>query len=162
MTRQAYPSVNGFQCSYADSQLTLDVPDGAQLTDLDISAYKWSRTVNQGVRKQGGVVTNVTVGDLDQDASITLSRESNDRLIRELAKVAPVQGGTKRLSLVRFSLLVQYTPVGSTAIFEYKLVGCRYLGDSDDAAEGSDPDEIEVPLGPTRIFNIIDGEEISL
>lgn len=162
MPSQAYPSVNGFECSWADIGVSIDIPDAEELDALDFTAIKWDRSVTVGVRKRGGVVVNTTLGEVDQSASATVSRKSYTRLLRALAAVAPVVNGVKRLSAVKFSILVQHTPVGDDEIYENKLVGCRLLGDADDMAEGPDADDIEITLNPMRVFNLLDGEETSL
>lgn len=77
-------------------------------------------------------------------------------------KKAPTRGNQKRIGLVAFDIMIQHTPPGEVEIYTTKIKGCRYLGDADDMAEGSDADQIEVTLNPIEIVNIIDGEEVVL
>ena len=61
-----------------------------------------------------------------------------------------------------FDIMIQHTPPGETEIYQVKLKGCRYLGDSDDMKEGNEPDKIELTLNPIEIVNIINGKEVVL
>jgi len=164
MTNQAYPTVDGVEPSWADIQVSCTVNGGDLLETADIAAVKWSRKVEVGERRgtSGGRVMARTTGQGSQEASITLYRSGLRKLIRSLAKNAPVRGNQKIIGLVSFDVLIQHTPPGETDIYATKVKGCRYLGDSDDMKEGNEADKIEVTLNPIEIVQIVDGEEIVL
>jgi hypothetical protein len=58
--------------------------------------------------------------------------------------------------------MIQHTPPDELEIYQTKIKGCRYLGESDDMKEGTDADQLEVTLHPMEIVQIIDGEEVVL
>ena len=66
------------------------------------------------------------------------------------------------ISLVQFQIQVQHTPPGSDEIYEFRLKGCRIAGRTLNSAEGSDAEQVEVPLSIIELVDIIDGQEIVL
>jgi hypothetical protein len=140
MTNQAFPSLNDVEPSWADIAVTATVNGGALVDMADISAITWSRSVEVGERRGA----------------------SGGRVIKALMALAPQRGNQRRISLVGFDIMVQHTPPGEDEIYQTKIKGCRYLGDSEDNGEGSDADTIEVTLSPIEIVQIIDGEEVAL
>lgn len=162
MAANATHAVNDFECSWADLGATIDIADGESVEDLDFSAIKFDDSVNVGVRRRRGKKVKSTVGEEDANGSVTLSLASKTAFFRKLMAVAPVRDGQKKISLVTFSLLVQYTPLGSEEIFTTRLDGCRVIGRTSDNAEGPDPTNVELPLYVGQVVDIIDGEEVSL
>lgn len=166
MTNQAYPSVNDFETSWADVSIALTPQDGSIIDAADFASFKWSRKVDVGVRRgtSGGRVMARTTGQGDQDASCECYRTSwMTKILPALVAKAPRRGNQARIALVAFDITVQHTPIGSPDIFTTKMKGCRYLGDSDDMKEGSDPDKIELTLNPIEVVNIMpDGTEVVL
>lgn len=162
MVNQAYPTLNGIEPSWADVAFNFSIPGGSQIDMADIAALKWSRKVDVGEKRgaSGGRVMARTTGQSSYEASATLYRSGMETLLSALSDIAPTRGTQSLIALVSFDILVQHTPPNSTDIFQVKIKGCRYLGDSDDMKEGVDPDKIEVTLNPIEIANIIDGFEI--
>ena len=164
MANQAYPSLNDIDPSWADIGVTFTVFGGALIDMADIAGLKWSRKVEVGERRgaSGGRVMARTTGQGSQEASATLYRGGLRRLIKGLASKAPLRGNQRRIALVAFDIMIQHTPPGETEIYQTKIKGCRYLGDSDDMKEGNEADKIEVTLNPIEIVQIVNGEEIVL
>lgn len=164
MTNQAYPSVNGNPSSWANIAVTIVTSGQPLLGMIDIKAIKWGRKVEAGEKRgaSGGRVTGRTSGQGSQDGSMTLYRSGMRQLIKNLAAVAPTRGNQVRISLVAFDIMIQHTPEGDSEIYQVKLKGCRYFGDSDDMKEGTDPDAIDVTINPIEIANIINGKEVVL
>lgn len=162
MVNQAYPTLNDIEPSWADIAVTASVTGGALLDIADIAALKWSRKVEVGEKRgaSGGRVMARTTGQASYEASATLYRSGMRSMLKALAAVAPTRGSQQIVSLVSFDILVQHTPPGESEIYQVKIKGCRYLGDSDDMKEGMDPDKIEITLNPIEIANIIDGKEV--
>lgn len=162
MVNQAYPTLNGIEPSWADIGFTFSIPNSAVIQMSDIAALKWGRKVEVGKKRgaSGGRVMARTTGQSDYDCTATLYRTGYETLISDLSDIAPTRGTQCLVSLVAFDILVQYTPPGSSEIFQVKIKGCRLLGDSDDAKEGTDPDKVECTLDPIEIANIQDGLEI--
>ena len=157
MANQAYPTVNGDECSWADIAVTMNVPGGATVGVADLEGIKWSGKVEVGESRgtSGGRVMKTTAGSETSEASATFTR-SGLRQLREAIEVAALAAGAVRgneviLSGVRFDVLVQHTPLGSSDIYETKLSGCRYLGDSDDMKQGNEADTVEVTLNPIKV-----------
>lgn len=157
MTNQAFPSVDGDECSWADIAVTFNVPAGATVPLVDLEAIKWSGKVevSQSRGTSGGRVMKTTAGAETSEASATLTR-SGAALLMEGLETAAVAAGAVRgneviISGVRFDILVQHTPLGSARIYTTKLSGCRFLGDSNDMKQGNEADMIEITLNPIRI-----------
>jgi hypothetical protein len=159
---QQYPILNGIAPSWADVQIQCAVYDGALLEMVDIQAINTSVTVELGTQRgaSGGRVMRRTVGQVDQEASMTLYRSGFQTLMRNLASVAPARGNERLWSLVHFDIQYQYSPPGSVEIFERKILGCRIIGNTMNDTEGSDAQQVEVPLSCIKIVDVIDGVEL--
>ena len=161
---QAYPTLNDIEPSWADVAFTFTVSGGPLIQMADCAALKWSRKVEVGEKRgtSGGRIMARTVGQGSQEATATLYRGGLRSLLKGLATTAPIRGNQVLISLVSFDIMIQHTPPGATEIFQVKIKGCRYLGDSDDMKEGQDPDKVEITLNPMEIANIINGQEVVL
>jgi hypothetical protein len=168
MPNLAFPSLGSIEPSWADIAVTATVIGGDLLTMADIKAIKWSRKVEVGLKRgaSGGRVMARTMGEGSQEASMELYRGGLRTLIKSLMKGAQaanlVRGNQLIIGAVAFDIMIQFTPVGETEIYQVKIKGCRYLGDSDDSKEGADPSTIEVTLNPIEIVQIINGQEVVL
>jgi len=164
MANQEYPILNGVAPSWADISVRIS-PNGGQLIEMvDIAAINTSRAVEVGLQRgaSGGRVLNRTTGQGSQEASITLYQSGAKQLYRALMQLAPVRGNQRVISLVQFQIHQQWTPLGSAEIYERIIKGCRVIGDTLNAAEGTDAQQIEVPLSVLEIADIIDGQEVVL
>ncbi len=159
MPNQAAANVNGDICSWADIGLSINVPGGAEAPLFDFSAIKWSDKVEVGEWRgaSGGRVMGTTRGQLSSEASMTVSRAGARQIIQALAVAAKalpgfqMRGDRVPISGVRFDLLVQHTPLGTDAIYESKLSGCRLLGRSHDYKDGNEAELVEMVLNPIEI-----------
>jgi hypothetical protein len=161
---QQYPILNGIAPSWADVKVECSIYDGPLVETSDIQAINTSRSVEVGVQRgaSGGRVMRRTVGQGDQEASMNLYRSGYQDLIRKLASVAPSRGNERLISLVHFDIQYQYSPPGSVEIYERKILGCRVIGDTMNDTEGSDAQQVEVPLSCVKIVDVIDGVEVVL
>ncbi len=158
-----YPILDGIAPSWADIIVKLTPTSGGVLVDLkDIAAINSASTLEIGEQRgaSGGRVIRRTTGSVSNEASITFYRSGYQKMLRELAKLAPVRGNQKLVGLVHFQIQVQHTPPGEEEIFEYIIKGCRLKGRTLNGTEGSDPDQVEVPMSVIEIADIIDGEEV--
>lgn len=164
MVNQAYPSLNDIEPSWADIQVTASATQLPLIQMSALAAIKWSRKVDVGDRRgvSGGRVMARTTGQGSQDASATFYRSGKRAFIKSLIAQAPTRGNQAIISLVSFTIDIQHTPPGETEIYHVRLKGCRYLGDSDDMKEGTDPDKIDITLNPIEIADIINGKEVVL
>lgn len=158
MANQAFPNVNGNACSWADIQVTLNVPGGADAPLFDLEAIKWSDKVEVGERRgtSGGRVMETTAGQLSSEATATISRSGATQFIEALevaARLLPgaIRGNRIAISGVRYDILIQHTPLGTERIYEAKLSGCRFLGRSHDLKQGNEADMVEITLNPIEI-----------
>ena len=160
----SFPSLNDVEPSWADIAITFSLTGGILLPMQAIAGIKWSRKVEVGERRgaSGGRVMARTTGQASYEASATIYRSGLLTLIEGLTTLAPFRGATAVIGLVAFDVMIQHTPPGSVDIYETKIKGCRFLGDSDDMKEGSEADKIEITLNPIEIVNVIDGLEVSL
>ncbi len=161
---QLYPVINGFDPSWADIGVTA-TPDGAPLirTD-DVASIDCGSSVEVGYRKgaSGGRVMGRTTGEKSDEFSWKLYRVGFDKLLRGIMGLAPSRGNQKAVSLVSFGITVQHTPPGTDTIFEYRAKGCRITGMKFSHAEGTDADQVEVPLSIVELAYFIDGVEVVL
>ncbi len=163
-----YPTVNGVATSWADIVVTGTPEGGPQIDIKDIAAISTSRTVEVGEQRgaSGGRVTRRTTGQVSYEGSITFYRSGYQKFLRSMVAAAKAQGLVRgnqiAISPVVFGLQIQHTPLGSDEIYDRRAKGCRVLGDTLDAAEGTDADQIEVPLSIIEIADILDGEEVVL
>lgn len=164
MANQASPAINDFAPSWADIAVTFTVSGGQALETGDIAGVSYSSSVEVGEMRgaSGGRVMARTRGDVSYEASLTLYRSGYRKLQKALMEQAPTRGNQSLISLAPFDVLIQHTPPGETEIYTTKIKGCRVLGHSDDMAEGTDPDQVEVTLSPIEIVQIIDGVEVAL
>lgn len=127
----------------------------------DIKAINTGTTVELGEQREGGRVIKRTRGSVSYEASMTLYASGWQKLIKGLLAVSPKNAqGQSQVSLVNFTVNVQYTPPGAIDILEYSLRGCRILGRGFNGAEGNDATEVEVPLSPIEIVDVVNGVEV--
>jgi hypothetical protein len=159
-----YPIYNGIAPSWADFSLKISGTDITLIEMKDISAVNTSRTVEVGEQRgaSGGRVMSRTTGSSSQEASVTLYKSGLIQLYRGLLAAAPVRGNQKVISLVHFDMHLQWTPAGSVEIFDRRVKGCRVIGDTMNGAEGTDADQVEVPLSVIQIVDMVDGFEVVL
>ncbi len=154
------PVLDGIAPSYCDINVYIS-PQGGNLINMgDIAAINSGWTVELGEQREGGRVIKRTRGSVSYEASMTLYASGYQKLLRGLVAQAPLQNGQKLLSLAHFLVHVIWTPPGATDLLEYKIKGCRVLGRTIDSAEGNDAQQIEVPLSPIEVVDVIDGVEV--
>jgi hypothetical protein len=157
MPQNSSASVNVHECSWADLSITLNVPDGATASLLDIEGWKWARKLDVGESRgtSGGRPMKRTRGSASYEASATATRGGWMQILEmiEVAAIAlnEVRGDRVKIGGVAFDVLLQHTPLGDTRIYSAKLSGCRFLGDSSDMKQGNEADMIELTLNPIEI-----------
>ncbi|HEX5046715.1 MAG TPA: hypothetical protein VFX89_06300 [Gammaproteobacteria bacterium] len=159
-----YPVYNGFAVSWADLEAKIS-PDGGDLFSIDdIAAFHTGRTVEVGEQRgrTGGRVKKHTLGAGSQEASVTFYRDGYQKFLRKLAALAPMRGNQAVLTAVVFTIDFKHTPLNDDEIYQRIVRGCRVIGDTIDGAEGTDADQIEVPLLCKEIVDMIDGKEVVL
>ncbi len=161
---QEYPVLDGVAPSWADITVKAAASGGALIEMVDIASITSGRTVEVGVVKgaSGGRDRKRTTGAISQECSWTLYREGYQKLLRALMAQAPARGNQKAISMVTFGIQILHTPFGSSEIFERRIKGARIIGDSFSHAEGTDADQVEVPMSCIEIVDIIDGVECVL
>lgn len=156
MANNEFPVYNGIVPSWADVVVKADI--GGNLIELgDIAAINTGVAVEVGEQRKGGRVFQRTAGSVSNEASLTLYYTGFTKLITNLGAVAPsVRGSQKAISLVHFTITYNYTPEGSTGIFQVIMRGCRYMGRTLNGAEGTDAQQVEAPLS---VLEIVDKDE---
>ncbi len=159
-----YPVLDGIAPSWADVTIKCSLYNGPLIETKDVAAFSRGSTVEVGEQRgtSGGRVMKVTTGSVSHEASITLYRSGLQTLARAFASIAPVRGNQRLISLVRFDIQIQHTPPNDVEIYEFRAKGCRLMGVSMSLAEGTDADQVEIPLKPIEIVDVIDGQEIVL
>jgi hypothetical protein len=173
------PLLNGFAPSWCDIAVRVSPGAGPLIEIGDIAAIDYNASVEVGEQREGGRVVNRTRGSSKYEASMKLYASGYQKLLTGMIAAAPVRGSQSLLSLVVFTINIQFTPptggglagqaIGAAAsalgvggIFETRLKGCRILGRNISAAEGNDAQQVEVPLSVIEIVDVINGREIVL
>ncbi len=157
-----FPILDGIAPSWADI-IVRGSADGAPLLEMkDIAAIDTGSTVEIGEQRgaSGGRVIRRTTGAASYEASWTLYRSGWQKLLRAWMALAPARGNQRAISLVHFNIQVFHTPPGDTEIYEYRIKGCRIAGRTLNAAEGTEAQQVEVPLNPIEIADVIDNVEV--
>lgn len=172
LPRLPYPTLDGFAPSWADISVTLvpfagplqgvaDAASAALFEMSEIAAVNSGATVEVGSQRgPGGRVRKRTTGSVDYESSVTFYRSGFQGFLRRIKDVAPLEGNQRRVSLVTFNLNFVHSAPGDPNLYEVRLKGCRYLGRTLNTAEGTDPDQVEVPLSVLQVVDVIDGEEV--
>ncbi len=156
-----FPTLDGIAPSWADINVRVGSFGAALLNIGDISAINSGWTVEVGEQREGGRVIKRTRGSVSYEASMTLYASGYQKLLRGLILSAvPNTKGQIPLSPIHFTVHVIWTPPESIDLLEYKLKGCRILGRKIDSYEGNDAQQIEVPLSPIEIVDVVNGVEV--
>jgi hypothetical protein len=156
-----YPVLDGIAPSWADIAVRVS-PLGGNLIEIgDIAAIDTGWDVEVGEQREGGLVIKRTTGSVTSEATMTLYASGWQKLLRGIKALAPLRGNQRLISLVHFGVNVQFTPPGADDILEFRIKGCRIIGRKIAAAEGTDAQQVEVPLSPLQVVDVIDGEEIA-
>jgi hypothetical protein len=169
MINNEFPVLDGIAPSWADLSVKM-TGTGITLAEMkDIKAINSSRAVEVGKKHgaSGGRVMKRTTGAANDEASWTLYRDGYQKMLRTLIAAAVakgyVRGGNEVLiSLVHFDIIWFMTPPGDTEIYQREILGARVIGDTMNAAEGTDASEVEVPLSVAKIVDVIDGKRVVL
>jgi hypothetical protein len=156
MADQSSASVNVHECSWADIQVTLNVPGGANVPVVDIEGWKWERKNERAISMgTSGRPKKRTRGAPSYAASATATRGGWMMMIEEIEKAAEalgqVRGDQVIIGGIDFDVLIQHTPLGDSRIYAVKLKGCSLDGDSSDMKQGNEADMIELVLNPLEI-----------
>ena len=153
---QEFPVLEGVAPSWADVGFRFSITGAPLLEMIDIKSLSSGRSVEVGEQRgaSGGRVLKRTTGAEKNEASATLYYDGFIKLVDALSGVAPLRGDERVLSLVHFDVQYQFTPPGSTRIYDRRLLGCRYLGDTLAASEGTDAQPVDIMLNPLRIIQI--------
>lgn len=156
-----FPVLDGIAPSWADINVRVGSFGAALINIGDIAAINSGWSVELGEQREGGRVIKRTRGSVSYEASMTLYASGYQKLIRGLMLSAtPNIKGQIPISLVHFTVHVVWTPPGSIDLLEYKLKGCRITGRTFDSSEGNDAQQIEVPLSPIEIVDVVNGIEV--
>lgn len=164
----AFPLYNGFAVSWADISVKITGTDIVLLSTEDIAAVHTGRTIEVGQQRgaTGGRKKKRTLGSAEQEASITLYRDGYQKFLRTLVATAEAQGYVRGnevlISPVSFDMQILHTPFNDPEIYDRRVLGARVIGDTLDGAEGTDADQVEVPLDVMKIVDMIDGKEVVL
>ena len=163
MANNDYPIYDGNAASWGDVSVKTSGTGLALAEVKDIKAVNSGRSLDVGEQRAvGGRVMRRTAGAPSCEASLTFYRSGFQAFLRNLIAAAPRRGNQARISAVTFDVETQHTPEGDTEIYTRIWRGCRVVGDTLNAAEGPDAQEVEVPVKPIEIVDIIDGLEVVL
>jgi hypothetical protein len=156
-----YPVLDGIAPSWADLSCKCKLYNGPLIEIFDCAAINSGTTLEVGEMRgaSGGRVVKHTTGASSATASITFYRSGYQKFIRALKNVAPRRGNEAILSLVHFDIQVFHSVPGDDEIYEYRLKGMRYGGRTMNPAEGTDAEQVEVPMVIKKVVDVIDNVE---
>lgn len=142
-----FPNLNGVEPSWSDVGIQFPIYGGATVKLIDIAAINWSDSVELGMVRgtNGGRKTKRTTGQYDCEASVTFYKSGWKTFREALAGLNP------KIALVGFDIIIQHTPPGDSGIHTVKITGCRVTGRSEQSAEGTDAQQLEIPVNPMLI-----------
>ena len=164
---QDFPIYNGVAPSWADISVRL-TPEGLSVVEIkDIAAINLNTSVEVGVQRSvGGRIARRTLGQDTYEGTITFYRSGLQNFIRVLKDAAlslgHVRGPQAKIRLVHFDVDVQHTPPNDDEIYQRIARGCFLTGAAINAAEGTDAEQVEVPINPAQIVDVVDGTEVAL
>lgn len=163
MADNDYPELDGVAPSWADISVKAS-GDGVPLIEMkDIAAISSGTTVEVGwQRGTGGRRRKRTTGQDSDEASITFYRSGWQKFLRNLLAKAPKRGNQALVGKVHFDIEIQHSIDGDDEIYQQRIKGCRILGRTIAAAEGTDAEQVEVPLSPAQVVDVVDGVEVAL
>lgn len=158
---QSFPLLDNIAPSWADIALTVKGSSTPLLKTEDFKAINTNTTIEIGKLRgaSGGRVRRRTTGSVDYDGSLTLYHQGWHALLANLGPAMLTRGNQRVYGIIHFSLQILWTPPGSVEIFETRLKGSRLMGRTLASAEGTDPTELEVPISPGEIVDVIDNIE---
>ncbi len=163
MAAQEFPLLNGTAPSWADVSIKMAVYEGETVETADIAGIDFSDTLEMGVvRGTGGQKRKRTTGQEDCEGSLKLYRDGFVKFMRALKQVAPTRAGQKQVGLSVFDVYIYHTPPGDSEVHEIQLLGCRIAGRTFSMAEGTDADQVEVPLNIMKIVHVDEGDQLVL
>ena len=132
---QHYPEINGVQHSWANLQVVIA---GRTVTGITKISYKDSQTMENiygaGVRPVGR-----GYGRIECEGSITLHRDE--------VEAVRASSDTGRLQdIAPFEIVVQFLPVGGSAVITHKLRNVQFKEDGVEVSEGDTSNSVELPL----------------
>lgn len=152
-----YPVIGGHWVSWAEASFGISIPDGEDLTVLDISSVKWtSKLEGADVFGAGPNKRGRTIGQANFEGELAMYFDAAQRLKRALA--AKSQTG-KRYGTIPFDLTINYSPIdGDGTIATVLLQGCRITSAGTDMSSGSaDALVVTMPLSILRVEEDADG-----
>lgn len=146
MTDVKYPNINGTAPSWAQIRFSIDSHGRA----IGISKISYKETIaREKVRGEGALALEMTEGEIDCEASITMTWREHRRLLSSLQSKASASGVT--VSQVPFALTVLYRIDAGSQLIEDTLEGCRLKEIGQDHEAGPKGLMAEVPLDLMRI-----------
>lgn len=157
-----FPVLDGIAPSWADIRVRAKGADTNLIDIVDIKSIDTGVEVSIGEQEgaSGGRVLKRTTGAVKNTAKMVLYRTGYQKLLRAMMVNAPTRGGQRIIGVMHMGIQVFFTPPGDVEIYEYRIKGCRLLGRTLNSAQGTDAAEVEVPLSPSEIVDIIDGKEV--
>jgi hypothetical protein len=158
MADQTSESVNVHECSWADLEATLIMPNGGVTVKItDVEGFKWARKNERGEsRGTSGRPKKRTRGSPSYEGSATATRGGWMALLEAIEQAAielgQVRGDEVIIGGIDFDVLLQHSPLGDPRIYTTKLKGCSLDGDSSDMKQGNEADLIELVLNPIKIL----------
>lgn len=162
---EEYPLLNGYTPSWCDVSTVINIAGGGTFKDIGYKELNWKASLSVGTQEgqSGGIPIAQTQGRVTYEASAIFYAGAFNRLLAQLAPLAPRRGNQARISLVRFSIVIFHTPFGSTDILHDEIRGGRVGSMEGKEAESDDPIVTPVDLHPMQCVRVLpDNTEIVL
>lgn len=159
MISQDFPVLDGFAPSWADLSMNFKGAVTPKLEMKDIASVESVASLEIGELRglSGGKVVRTTTGASKYEGKLGLYQSGFVNLLDNLGPGMPTRGGVRIYGTIHFDIQQFWTPPGTDEIYEKQMNGCRILGDTLAAAEGTDAQQIDVPMKVGEVIYVIRG-----
>jgi hypothetical protein len=145
--------------SWADLIADVVVHDGETVTDVDLAAMNWEATRTRGMQRKHGRKYARTRGTSDCSSSATFY-DSGWEAVRTAVQAVAVTKNREYFD-VTFDIIGKRKPVDSTDVETVVFENCCFDKAGADYSEGDDPDQHTTDLNVMRVFEVVNGVEIT-
>ncbi len=161
MINQDFPVLDGIAPSWADLSINFKGANSPKLEMKDLASVESTAKIEIGKLRglSGGKVTRTTTGASDYEGKLGLYQSGFVGLLDNLSGSMQRRGELYVYGTVFFDIQQFWTPFGTDEIFEKQINGCRILGDTLASAEGTDAQQVDLPMYVGEVIYVYRGKK---
>jgi hypothetical protein len=158
---QDFPILDGIAPSWADISINFKGANSPKLEMKDIASIESVASIEVGELRgaSGGKVIRTTTGASKYEGKLGLYQSGFLGLLDNLSGSMQRRGELYVYGTVFFDIQQFWTPFGTDEIFEKQINGCRILGDTLASAEGTDAQQVDVPMKVGQVIYVFRGKK---